>query len=157
MADIATGAIEIDETGLEGAVSSIVVSFSDEQPTMSSAASASFAYQVIRGIPKDYSTDYMKKVRDVGPKEMKQALIDWVVPVFDPAKSDLVVACSAIMEEKMRTDFVADGFGVEVQPLAYFQDYYGFGGSDEISDEDVDEDGEEEWEEDTSDDSGRER
>ena len=95
----ADGSIPFDKFTLQGAVSSIVVQFANEQTTTVKAALVSFINQVVLGVPKDYGSRILKKVREVGPKEIRAVLKDIVLPVFMPGKADLTVTCASIMTE----------------------------------------------------------
>jgi Zn-dependent M16 (insulinase) family peptidase len=94
-----SGFTPFETHALEGAISSIVVGFADEQPSMSSAAQISFVNQVIRGVPKDYNAQMLSKVRDVGVEEIKSALKRWIMPTFEPGTADVVCACAPVMEK----------------------------------------------------------
>jgi Zn-dependent M16 (insulinase) family peptidase len=95
----ATGATPFDKFALEGAVSSIIMGFADEQPTMGSAANLSFVNQVIRGIPKNWNDEMLEKVRKVSEDEIKDVLKRLIMPIFNPETTNLVVTCATIMEE----------------------------------------------------------
>jgi Zn-dependent M16 (insulinase) family peptidase len=96
--DFVSRAREFDGLMLEGAISSIVVSFANEQSTLTNAAQASFVRQVIRNLPGDYTEKILKKVRDVGVDEIREVLANTVLPLFTPGKSDIIVTCSPILE-----------------------------------------------------------
>lgn len=147
--DLARGIVEIDDLALESAMSSIVVGFADEQPTMLSAASAGFANQVVKSIAKDWGGNFMKEVSHVGKEEMKMALTETILPVFEANTSNLVATCASIMEEKLVKGFEGRGFRPEVKPLSSFKNDYDTEGPDE--DEDEDEDGDEAEDEDGDD------
>jgi hypothetical protein len=76
---------------LEGAICSIVVAFANEQQTLASAAQASFARQVVRGLPTDYMDTMLKKVREIEISDIKTALKDVVFQLFTPGKVDIVM------------------------------------------------------------------
>lgn len=147
---LADGTVPLDDLAMEGAVSSVVVAFADEQPTMSAAATVGFVNQVVRGIPKDWGVGFMRKVREVGKEDVMNALRDIVMPVFDSKTADLVVTCAVIMQEELVKGFEADGWAPKVQLLASFQDGYGLedgvngdgAGVGDDEDEDEDEDAE---------------
>ena len=103
IADFASGKKEFDEFALEGAVSSIVMSFADEQPTMIDAANVGFVNQVVKGIPKDWSHAILRQVRDVTPQQIKEAMHELLLPVFNPETANVVVTCATIMEEVSHT------------------------------------------------------
>ncbi|KAI9655652.1 MAG: hypothetical protein M1831_004804 [Alyxoria varia] len=150
--DLANGIVPIDDLALEGAKSSVVVSFANEQPTKLGAATISFVYQVIKDLPKDWAQAFMEKVQEVGPEDVKQALKDIILPVFEPKSSNLIVTCARVMEEKLTKSFEEQGFKPEVKKLSEFQDDYGLGDLDEggvldLEDDEVEEE-EDEGEED---------
>ncbi|KAI9818133.1 MAG: hypothetical protein M1827_000758 [Pycnora praestabilis] len=149
--DFISGATPFDPPALEGAISSIVVAFADEQPTMADAAQLSFVNQVVRGLPADFNDTMLKMVREVGVENIKKVLESVVLPVFMPGKADVVVTCAPIMEEAIKKGFEESGFKPEVQPLTFFQDDYGLkakDGEDDAEDEEDDMEGEEDGEED---------
>lgn len=140
--DLAEGRVELDEFALEGAVSSIVVAFADEQPTMGAAALTSFSNQVIKGIPKDWNVGFMKKVRDVTADQVRAAMKEWITPCFIPGKADLVMTCATIMEEGLKRGFEDDGWKPEVRSLGSFVDDYDMEGGD-LADDAVDDEDDE--------------
>lgn len=95
----ATGKTPFDKFALEGAVSSIVMGFADEQPTMGSAANLSFVNQVIRGIGKNWNDSMLEKVRQVKEEEIRDVLQRIIMPIFKPETTNLVITCGTIMEE----------------------------------------------------------
>ncbi|KEQ67668.1 uncharacterized protein M437DRAFT_80310 [Aureobasidium melanogenum CBS 110374] len=145
----ATGATPFDKFALEGAVSSIIMGFADEQPTMGSAANLSFVNQVIRGIPKNWNDEMLEKVRKVSEEEIKDVLKRLIMPIFNPETTNLVVTCATIMEENLVKAFTDAGFKPEVKSLSDFEDDYGL---ENIEGDDDEEDDDEEEEEDGSED-----
>ncbi|KAG9636835.1 hypothetical protein KCV04_g7554, partial [Aureobasidium melanogenum] len=140
----ATGATPFDKFALEGAVSSIIMGFADEQPTMGSAANLSFVNQVIRGIPKNWNDEMLEKVRKVSEEEIKDVLKRLIMPIFNPETTNLVVTCATIMEENLVKAFTDAGFKPEIKSLADFEDDYGLENIEGDDDEDEDDDEEEE-------------
>lgn len=102
------GTTAFEGPALEGAVSSIVVSFADEQPNVSSAAMTNIINQLVREVPATYNEDTLKKVRAVTVDEMKAVLKDVVLPVFLPETSNLFCTCAPIMEKVSRLDSICD-------------------------------------------------
>ncbi|KAJ5647133.1 hypothetical protein N7490_003505 [Penicillium lividum] len=157
--DHLSGASAFDPLMLEGAISSIVVSFANEQMTAANAAQGSFIRQVVRNLPLDYKEKMLKKVRDISVDEVKDALRDIILPLFDPKTANLVVTCGTVLEEPIKSGFESVGFTPTVQPLKEFEDDYGFklGAEDENEDDDdEDEDDEDEDDDDEDDESGSE-
>lgn len=94
-----SGATPFDPLMLEGAISSIVVSFANEQMTAASAAQGSFIRQVVRNLPSDYKEKMLKKVRDISVDEVKVALREIILPLFAPETANLVITCATVLEE----------------------------------------------------------
>lgn len=97
--DHLSGAIPFDPLMLEGAISSIVVSFANEQATIASAAVGSFIRQVIRSLPSNYKEEMLKKVKDTGVDEVKGALRNIILPLFSPSSANIVITCARVMGE----------------------------------------------------------
>ena len=87
---------------LEGAISSIVVAFANEQQTLASAAAASFIRAVMKGLPEDHMETLLKKVRDVGVEDIKKALRGVVWNMFTPGRADVFVTCATGLKEVSR-------------------------------------------------------
>lgn len=96
---IAVGEVAIDKHLLEGTISQIVVMFADEQATMPNAAQQNFVRSVVRGLPKDWSKDVLRRVRDVTIEEMKSVMREFILPCFEPGKSNVVITCAKLMSE----------------------------------------------------------
>ncbi|EOD46550.1 putative zinc protein [Neofusicoccum parvum UCRNP2] len=146
-----SGERPFEKLALEGAISTIVKGFADDQSTMLSAATLSFTNQVVKGIPKDWSTKMLEQVRQVSIDQIKQVLQEFVLPIFLPGKANVVATCSTIMQERLKKDLEGVGFKPEVRTLASFQDDYGLkperGDENEADEEDF-KDGEDDCEED---------
>lgn len=150
--DYATGKLAIDSLALEGAISSIVLDFANGEATLASAAQISFVRQVIRGQEKDYPQRMLEKIRKVSVDEVREAMKGIIMPLFDPAKSILVVTCAPIMQEELVRGFSELRLKPEVKALTDFQDDYGM----KIDDLDEEEDGENEEEQDEEEEYGKE-
>lgn len=94
-----TGEIEFDPLMLEGAISSIVVAFANEQQTLASAAVANFIKAVMKGLPEDHNEQLLKKVRAIGVNEIKDILKTLVFDVLTPGKADVVITCAPGLKE----------------------------------------------------------
>ncbi|KAF2142160.1 uncharacterized protein K452DRAFT_287378 [Aplosporella prunicola CBS 121167] len=152
-----SGERPFERHALEGAISTIVEGFADEQPTMVSAAALGFVNQVVKGIPKDWNRGMLEKVRKVGVEQIKDVLRDFVLPIFVPGKCNVVVSCATLMEENLVTNLKAVGFKPEVRTLASFQDDYGLkleGDEDEAEEESEEEDEDDDDDDEDDDSSG---
>ncbi|KAH0542239.1 hypothetical protein FGG08_003361 [Glutinoglossum americanum] len=141
--DHISGDTLFDSLGLEGAVSSIVVAFADEQVSMYSAAQMSFINQVVRDLSPNYSSEILKRVRDIGVDDVKEVLKKVVLPVFEPKTANLVVTCAPVMLEEICDGFEDAGFDVQVKPLKFFHDDYGLKPKDGDEETDVEDEPEE--------------
>ncbi|KAJ5973576.1 hypothetical protein N7481_010786 [Penicillium waksmanii] len=148
--DHLSGASPFDPLMLEGAISSIVVGYANEQMTAGTAAQGSFIRQVVRNLPSDYKEKMLKKVRGISVDEVKGALREIILPLFEPKTTNLVVTCGTVLEETLKQGFETFGFTPKVQALKEFEDDYGFkAGDDEEEEEEDDEDEDEDDEEDS--------
>jgi len=149
LADLVEGKVPFDKFAMEGAVSSIVVQFADEQPTMSGAALVGFVNQVVKGVPKEYAEGFLAKVREVKEEEVREVMRTVVGKCFEVGKADLLVTCADIMGEKMVERFEKEGWKVETRKLESFEDGYGMEG--EVGDEELEDEEEEDDEDDDMD------
>ncbi|GAO16967.1 uncharacterized protein UV8b_06674 [Ustilaginoidea virens] len=149
---IATGEVAIDKHLLEGTVSQVVVMFADEQATMSSAAQRNFIQNVVRGLSKDWSKEVLKKVRDVTADEIRSVLREYILPCFEPGKSNVVITCAKLMSENMETAFKGMGYKVQTHELSHFHDDYGLTAGQEDGDDDDDDDDDDEDDDDDDED-----
>lgn len=106
--DHLSGATAFDPMMLEAAVSSIVVKFADEQMTAANAAQDSFIRQVVHKLPSDYNEKILQNVRAITIDQIKAALHDIVLPMFDPKKANLIVTCSSLLEEVSTSALIID-------------------------------------------------
>ncbi|RAK80678.1 putative zinc metalloprotease [Aspergillus fijiensis CBS 313.89] len=140
--DHLSGAIAFDPLMMEGAISSIVVSFANEQATIANAASDSFIRQVVRRLPSDYKENMLKQVRAITVEEVKGALRKIILPLFNPTTANIVITCATVMEETIKEGLQASGFTPKVQALKEFEDDYGLKTGDDNDDEEEGEDDE---------------
>ena len=97
--DHLSGATAFDPLMLEGAISSIVVNFANEQMTAASAAQGSFIRQVVRNLPSDYKEKMLKNVRAITVDQIKGALRDILLPMFAPKTANMVITCATVLED----------------------------------------------------------
>ncbi|KAL4949336.1 Metalloenzyme, LuxS/M16 peptidase-like protein [Aspergillus filifer] len=148
-----SGETPFDPLMFEGSISSIVVSFANEQITTASAAQGSFIRQVVRSLPSDYKERILRAVRDISVEDVKKALRDIILPLFDPKTANIVVTCTTMLEEAIAKGLTESGFTPKARPLKEFEDDYGLKVGDD--DDNEDDDGEEE-DSDEDDESGSE-
>ncbi|KAK3325722.1 Metalloenzyme, LuxS/M16 peptidase-like protein [Apodospora peruviana] len=148
---LASGKDPLDRHLVEGAVSGIVLAAADEQATMAAAAQQNFLLGVIRGLEPDWNRKILARVREVTDDEIRAAMTEIVLPVFEPGKSNVVVTCAPIMEESMVKALSEMGYKTQVQPLSHFYDDYGLKADEDEGNDDEDEDDDSEEESDGSD------
>ncbi|KAI2621774.1 Metalloenzyme, LuxS/M16 peptidase-like protein [Hypoxylon sp. NC1633] len=146
------GTVEFEKPMIEGAISQLVMTMADEQATMATAAVQNYIVGVVRGLEPDYSIKVLEKVRAVTVEDIKQAMKTWLLPLFEPGKSNVVVCCAHAMAEKIEAEFQAMGYKTRVKQLSDFHDDYGLAAPEGEDGEN----GEEEEEEDGSEGSGGE-
>ncbi|KAK6951794.1 hypothetical protein Daesc_006319 [Daldinia eschscholtzii] len=140
---LADGSVEFEEPMIEGAISQLVMAMAEEQATLATAAVQKFIVSAIRGLEPDYNIKMLAKVRKVSVEDIKQAMKTWLLPLFEPGKSNVVVCCAHAMIEQLEKDFQAMGYKTQVKQLSDFQGDYGLedpegeGNGDEEDDEDM--------------------
>lgn len=92
-----------------------------DEATMASAAQTSFANQVLRGVGKDHNAELLAKVGKITADQIREVMTKYLVPLFQPNTSNLVVTCAQIMAESVVANFTAAGFAPQTKPLEYFQ------------------------------------
>ncbi|RMZ82009.1 hypothetical protein DV737_g2252, partial [Chaetothyriales sp. CBS 132003] len=85
---------ELDELMLEGAVSSVVVAFANEQQNYAAAATSTFIKEVMRRLPKDFNQDLLKKVRQVSKEEVIKSMEETLGEIWRKGKSDVICTCA---------------------------------------------------------------
>ncbi|OTB18864.1 hypothetical protein K445DRAFT_54749 [Daldinia sp. EC12] len=142
---LADGSVEFEEPMIEGAISQLVMAMAEEQATLATAAVQKFIVSAIRGLEPDYNVKMLAKVRKVSVEDIKQAMKTWLLPLFEPGKSNVVVCCAHAMTEQLEKDFQAMGYKTQVKQLSDFQGDYG------LEDPEGEENGDEEDDEDMED------
>lgn len=93
------GETEFEALALEGAVSGIVLGIANGQASMASAAQSSFSRQVIHGLPGNWNELILERVRGVRVEEIREVMMEIVLPIFKAETSNLIVTCAPIMQE----------------------------------------------------------
>ncbi|KAG8691866.1 hypothetical protein FRC11_007225 [Ceratobasidium sp. 423] len=125
------GTIELDETALDAAKSSLVFSLTRRVASPGKAALDSFVNQVLKKVPQDHGRELLDRIQAVDLEGVRRALKTQVLPLFDPKTSIAVVASSASKSSDIAEGLKSSGFDVEVRTL------------DLSGDEDMDEPGSE--------------
>jgi Zn-dependent M16 (insulinase) family peptidase len=97
--DYISGAAEFNVESLEGAVSTNVVAIVDKQQSMMAAARSSFVNKVIRNLPQDHDAELLKRISKVDVEQIKAAMKNIILPLFQPGQADVIVTCATVMQE----------------------------------------------------------
>ncbi|KAI0398328.1 Metalloenzyme, LuxS/M16 peptidase-like protein [Xylariaceae sp. FL0594] len=153
IAALVNGTVKFEKPMIEGAISQLVMGYAEAQATMAAAAVHNYYSGVVRGLDPDYNARILAQVRSVTIDDMKEAMKTWLLPLFEPGRSNIVVCCAHVMVEKMEKEFQEMGYKTQIKQLSDFYDDYGLKAPD--GEEDDDEDDEEDEDEETgSDESG---
>ena len=97
--DIASGKTPVEVHDLEGAISTFVLNYASRRSNLIEAGFANFINEIVRNLSKEESADLLKRVRDVTSEQIKDVVRDIILPLFDPQKADMAIACAKIMTE----------------------------------------------------------
>ncbi|KAK7744263.1 hypothetical protein SLS62_010289 [Diatrype stigma] len=146
VAALAGGDAPFEGPMLEGAVSQLVMAMADEHATMAAAAVQNYILGAVRGLPPDFNLQLLARVRAVTVEDVKAAMREWLLPIFEPGKSNVVVCCAHVMVEKIEKELQEMGYKTQVKQLSDYYDAYGLEAGeegDEGDDSDEDESGSE--------------
>ncbi|CAE6446358.1 unnamed protein product [Rhizoctonia solani] len=113
------GSIELDETALDAAKSSLVFSLTRRVASPGKAALDSFVNQELKKVPQDHGRELLDRIQAVDLEGVRRALKTQVLPLFDPATSIAVVASSASKSSEIAEGLKSFGFDVEVRTLDF--------------------------------------
>ncbi|EMR62792.1 putative zinc metalloprotease protein [Eutypa lata UCREL1] len=150
IAALVDGTVAFEKPMLEGAISQLVMGMADEQATMATAAVQNYIQGAVRGLPPDFNQKMLAKVRAVTVDDIKDAMRAWLLPIFEPGKSNVVICCAHVMVEKLEKELQEMGYKTQVKQLSDFYDAYGLEADEDEEGDEMDED------EDESDDDGSE-
>ncbi|KAL7625178.1 hypothetical protein AAE478_004393 [Parahypoxylon ruwenzoriense] len=136
---LVNGTVAFEKPMIEGAISQLVMALADEQASMAAAALQDYICGVVRGLEPDYNIKMLAKVRTVTVEDIKQAMKTWLLPIFEPGKSNVVVCCSHAMVEKLEEGLQAMGYKTRIKQLSDFHDDYGLEAPEGEEDGDEDE------------------
>ncbi|OTA86505.1 hypothetical protein M434DRAFT_399844 [Hypoxylon sp. CO27-5] len=122
---LVNGTVAFEKPMIEGAISQLVMALADEQATMATAAVQNYIISAVRGLEPDYNIKMLAKVRTVSVEDIKQAMKKWLLPLFEPGRSNVVVCCAHAMIEKLEKEFQTMGYKTQVKQLSDFSNDYG--------------------------------
>ncbi|KAI0157608.1 Metalloenzyme, LuxS/M16 peptidase-like protein [Xylariaceae sp. FL1272] len=140
IAALVNGTVAFEKPMIEGAISQLVMTMADEQATLSTAATQNYIIGAVRGLEPDHSAKILARVRSVSVEDIKEAMKTWLLPIFEPRSSNIVVCCAHVMVEKMEKELQDIGYKTTVSQLSDFYDDYGLESPDGEEDDESDED-----------------
>ncbi|PFH54559.1 hypothetical protein AMATHDRAFT_123 [Amanita thiersii Skay4041] len=111
------GSIELENTTLDSAKSSIVYAVTKNVSTPGRAAMVSFTNQALKNISQSYQVDLLEKYQAVTKEEVLDALRKHILPLFDPATSVAVVVTSPSKTASIGEGLTNAGFEVTERQL----------------------------------------
>ncbi|CCM05163.1 uncharacterized protein FIBRA_07372 [Fibroporia radiculosa] len=131
------GSINLEDTTLDAAKSSIVFGVTKGVSTPGRAALSSFMNQALKGVSQNHSISLLEKFRIVTKADVLAALRTHFLPLFDPSSSVAVVVTAPSTADEIGLGLGAAGFEVEQRQLEVDADEDGEyeDGSDSGSDE----------------------
>lgn len=124
MVQLRDGAMDVNEIMVDGAKSSIVYDFVSRESTPGAAAHQSFINQVLKKQSGEYRRELLKKIATVTIPEMKEALGKYLIGLFEPTKTNIVVASGTNRSAQLLQDFKAAGFATSMGSLEEFEKAY---------------------------------
>ncbi|KAG6845767.1 hypothetical protein H0H87_003821 [Tephrocybe sp. NHM501043] len=109
--------IELDQTTIDAAKSSIVYGVTKNVATPGRAALVSFSNQALKGVPKTYQVDLLEKYQAVTKEDILAALEKYFLPLFIPSSSVNVTVTAPSKAEQVVEGLNAAGFDVEQRAL----------------------------------------
>ncbi|TFK57173.1 hypothetical protein OE88DRAFT_1650788 [Heliocybe sulcata] len=111
------GSIDLPQTSIDAAKSSIVYGVAKAVSTASRAAAVSFSNQALKGLPQDYNVKLLEKYQAVTKQDVLASLKDHFLPLFDPSSSVAVIATAPGKAGPISDELSKLGFQVEKRTL----------------------------------------
>ncbi|SNX85732.1 related to Zn2+-dependent endopeptidase, insulinase superfamily [Melanopsichium pennsylvanicum] len=105
--------LEIDETTLESAKSSLHFNIAEAEGTLSGAAQESFFDQVLKGAPKNRGKILLQAVGKVTLEDVKKSLRQYILPLFDADKSVAAVVAPPGKVDEIEKSLKDVGYAME--------------------------------------------
>ncbi|BFZ62739.1 hypothetical protein YB2330_003849 [Saitoella coloradoensis] len=115
------GKIELTQTMLDSAKSSVVFNYVSGEGTPASKGAQSFVNQVLREESKDRAKEMLKKVQAVTLEDLRGPAMDYLIQLFDVKRSDTVAVSSPAKAKDLEQAFAKAGFNVAARTLDDFE------------------------------------
>lgn len=111
------GSIELKQTSMDAAQSSLVYALARRVASPGKAAITSFVNQALKGVSQNWEQDVLAQLKAVTPSQVLDVLKRYVLPIFDPSASIAVVACAPGKADDIAAGLTSEGFEVERRTL----------------------------------------
>lgn len=123
------GEMEMDDTVIDSAKSSLCFGVADAEGTVSMAAGEAFTDGVLRGLDKGRGRRLIEEAHHVTQADVRACLAKYIQPLFNPATSICAVACAPAKIDEIQDALATIGYEVERKELSWAEEE----GSDESS------------------------
>ncbi|KAK9243944.1 Metalloenzyme, LuxS/M16 peptidase-like protein [Lipomyces tetrasporus] len=113
----ASGAADFEPLLIDGAISVIVSAIAEADNNYYAAASRKFLQEVLKGLGENANEKFLASVRMVTADDMRHALKDFLLPIFDVKRGHVFIACNPVKVAGMKDAFERDGYEVIVDPF----------------------------------------
>ncbi|KXN89943.1 hypothetical protein AN958_04947 [Leucoagaricus sp. SymC.cos] len=115
---LVNGTIELDQTVIDSAKSSMVYGVTKGISTPGRAATVSFINQALKGVSKDHGVELLEKYQDITKEHILDTLKKYFLPLFDPSSSVAIVVTAPSKAEEIGSGLHSLGFEVTQRELA---------------------------------------
>ncbi|KAG9077921.1 hypothetical protein FS749_010151 [Ceratobasidium sp. UAMH 11750] len=116
------GSIDLNETALDAAKSSLVYSLTRRVSSPGKAGLDSFVNQVLKNVTQNHGRQLLTSIQAVDLQGVRAALKTHILPLFDPATSIAVVTSSPSKATDISDGLKSSGFDVELRTLDFSGD-----------------------------------
>ncbi|KAH7883663.1 Metalloenzyme, LuxS/M16 peptidase-like protein [Phlebopus sp. FC_14] len=114
---LVNGSVQLEETTLDAAKSSIVYGVAKNVATAGRAAVNSFTNQALKGLPRDHHLQLLEKYQAVTKQDVLASMKKYILPMFSPSSSTAVVVTAPSKVNQIADGLSAYGFDVEKRTL----------------------------------------
>ncbi|KAF8844003.1 hypothetical protein BDN67DRAFT_895938 [Paxillus ammoniavirescens] len=119
------GSVELEETTLDAAKSSIVYGVAKNVATAGRAAINSFTNQALKGLPQNHNLQQLEKYQAVTKEDVLTSLEKYILPIFNSSSSTAVVVTAPSKVSQIAAGLKEYGFDVEKRTLEVEPDDHG--------------------------------
>ncbi|KIJ21665.1 hypothetical protein PAXINDRAFT_63491 [Paxillus involutus ATCC 200175] len=127
------GSVELEETTLDAAKSSIVYGVAKNVATAGRAAINSFTNQALKGLPQNHNLQQLEKYQAVTKEDVLTSLEKYILPIFNSSSSTVVVVTAPSKVSQVADGLKEYGFDVEKRTLEVEPDDHGSSASGSAS------------------------